>query len=92
MDWRPMTEHKFPWEHVKLVVAVYDKNNPGEKDLLRVLVAEHGAMFPESGGMLSIHENGWVPYAWKLDDTPEPDSKLWPPLLHDYLTEPETTR
>lgn len=91
MTWRPMTEHKFPWEHHNLLVAVFDKNdNPELVYVLRVRCAEHGALFVEDDGMLSIHEHGVIPIAWKVDDTPARDDFKWPPKLTDYLTEAQT--
>lgn len=83
--WRPMTEHAFPWPHERVLVVAFSRDG-SVTDVLRVRVGEHGAFFPE-GNMLSIHEDGWVPFAWREDDTPARDDEKWPPLWTDYLTE-----
>jgi hypothetical protein len=81
-----MTEHIFPWQHRDLMVAAFYHEEPETLDVFRCICAEHGALFMRAGGMLSIHEEGWRPFAWKVDDTPNRDDSKWPPLLHDYLT------
>lgn len=92
-DWRPMSEHVFPWSHRCVLVMAFGKDDdPANSDgleILRCRVAEHGAMFQVNGGMLSIHEEGWIPFAWRLDDCPARDDAKWPPLWSDYLTDPD---
>lgn len=83
--WRPMTEHAFPWPHTRLIVVAFHRDDLSV-DVLRVRVGEHGAFFPENS-MLSIHEDGWVPFSWCEDDCPSRDDAKWPPLWTDYLTE-----
>lgn len=85
--WRPMTEHVFPWGHRNVLVAAFYKKEPEELDVFRCRVGEHGAFFFEAGGLLSLHENGWIPYAWCDDDMPLPDNEKWPSMTVDYLTE-----
>ena len=87
--WRPMTEHVFPWDHRDIIVAVFASDDVHKIDLLRCHCAEHGALFDIHSGMLSIHEEGFIPFAWRIDDTPERDDNKFPPLLTDYLTKPD---
>ena len=87
--WRPMTEHVFPWEHRDLIIAVFDAKS-NEVDILLCICAEHGALFRVDGGMLSIHEEGWIPFAWRIADMPQRDDNKFPPLWTDYLTTAET--
>ncbi len=89
MTWRPMTEHVFPWEHRNLLVVAFHNADPESVDVFRCVCAEHGALFMRAGGMLSIHEEGWRPFAWRKDDTPTRDDVNLPPLWTDYLTEAE---
>ncbi len=86
--WRPMTEHVFPWPHRDMIVMAFDVKSEGP-EIFRCVCAEHGAIFPKRGGMLSLHEEGWVPFAWRVDDAPERDDDKWPPLWTDYLMAPE---
>lgn len=90
MTWRPMIEHVFPWNVRDVIVAAFYKDEPEEVDIFRCHVAEHGALFLRDGGMLSLHEHGWVPYAWHEDDTPARDDAKWPPFKTDYLTEAQS--
>lgn len=85
-DWRPMSEHQFPWPHRDLIVLAFAYNDSNERDVFRCKCAEHGALFIKSSGFLSIIEEGYIPYAWKLDDTPERDDEKLPPMWTDYLT------
>lgn len=87
-DWRPIPERAAPWPHDKIIVAAFSKDDPNATDVFRVRVGEHGALFPY-GQMLSLHEDGWIPFAWRIDDTPERDDARLPPLWTDYLTETE---
>jgi hypothetical protein len=87
MNWRPMTEHVFPWPNRNVIVTAFDKNEPECIEIFRCRVAEHGSFFTEAGGMISLHENGWIPFAWCEDDAPSRDDEKWPPMLTDYLTE-----
>ena len=88
--WRSMTEHQFPWDHGEVIVLAFAKDEPETVDTFRCTVGEHGAFFFRDGGMLSLHEQGWVPYAWKVDDCPSRDDSKFPPMWHDYLTNPRT--
>lgn len=69
-----------------LLIAAFDQEHPGTVQTFRARGGEHGALF-EHGSMLSLNEQGWVPYAWCPDDTPMPDDEKWPPMWSDYLTE-----
>jgi hypothetical protein len=80
-----MTEHAFPWSVKRVIVAAFAKDDPSDIDIHRCRVGEHGALFFEDG-LLSIHEDGWVPFAWREDDCPARDDAAWPPLWTDYLT------
>jgi hypothetical protein len=84
--WRPMSEHVFPWPHKTLVVAAFARDDEGVIDVFCVDVAEHGALFVNDRAILSLHEQGWIPFAWHIDDTPERNDTLFPPLWDDYLT------
>ena len=86
-DWRPMTEHAFPWPHQDLVVMAFFKEDRLNVEIIRCHVAEHGALFFNDGGWLTLNEQGWIPYAWRLDDLPSPDDDRFPPMWTDYLTE-----
>lgn len=85
-QWRPMTEHVFPWPEKALLVAAFPRDGEPLVDVYRVSVGEHGALFDTPPNFLSLHERGWVPFAWRIDDTPERDDDKWPPLWADYLT------
>lgn len=87
--WRPMTEHVFPWSHEKLIVVAFDKDDPPSIEIFCARVGEHGALFTQ-GTMLSLHEQRWIPFAWRIDDSPRRDDMAFPPLLTDYLTERDT--
>jgi hypothetical protein len=87
--WQTMTTHVFPWDCKDMLVAVFARDG-GDTAVLRCHCAEHGALFEKGGGMMSIHEEGLVPYAWREDDTPEPDAIKFPPLWTDYLTEAQS--
>lgn len=87
-DWKPMSANPFPWEYVDVIIAAYDKDAPNNIEVFRCVCAEHGAYFPKSGGMLSMIEEGWIPFAWCEDDIPACDPSTFPPMLTDYLTEP----
>jgi len=82
-----MTEHCFPWEHKNIIVAAFAKDDEREIEIFRCHVGEHGALFPANTTFLSLHERGWIPYAWKVDDAPERDDTKFPPLWTDYLTQ-----
>lgn len=84
-EWKKMSEHVFPWPHEFVLLAVFDKDDPEVLAVRRVHVAEHGAFFTRDGSWLTILEQGWVPYAWKVDDTPGRDDSEWPPLRRDYI-------
>ena len=87
-SWRPMREHSFPWPHRNVILAVFDKDDQGNVELFRCICAEHGAYFRRDGGMLSVHEEGWIPFAWQIDELPKQDG-VFSPLWTDYLTAPE---
>lgn len=87
MSWHPMSDNSFPWKHKDVIIAAFDKDNPSIVQVFRCKCAEHGAYFAKDGGMTSIHEDGWIPFAFRDDDTPVRDDAKYPPLLTDYLTE-----
>lgn len=89
-DWQPMSANPFPWKHADVILACYDQDNRATVVVFRCTCAEHGAYFVKGGGMLSVIEKGWIPFAWREDDTPTPDDKKFPPMLTDYLTEPDS--
>jgi hypothetical protein len=84
--WRPMSEHVFPWPHKNLIVTAFDEDDEGVIDVFCVHVAEHGALFMNDRSILSLREVGLIPFAWRIDDTPERNDALFPPLWDDYLT------
>lgn len=84
-EWHQMTKNQFPWEHNNVILACFDKDDPNIIEIFRCTCAEHGAYFDKNGGMLSIHEEGWIPFAFRDDDIPNRDDKLFPPLTSDYL-------
>lgn len=86
MTWKPMTEHVFPWACQNVVVVAFYKDEQNEIDIFQCHVGEHGAFFLNDGGMLSLHEHGWIPFAWRENDMPSRDDAKWPPLWTDYLT------
>lgn len=85
--WRPMVEHCFPWDVRCVIIVAFARDEPSQIDVFRARVGEHGAFFDWSGSWLSLHEQGWVPFAWREDDTPARDDNSWPPMWNDYLTE-----
>jgi len=87
--WRPMSENSFPWPHKDVLILAFDKDNETLIDIFRCRCAEHGAYFPKDGGMLSIIECGWIPFAFCDDDIPERDDAKYPPMRSDYLTQPQ---
>lgn len=87
MNWRTMSEHKFPWPHKNVLVIAFFIDESKQTDLFRCVVGEHGAFFLLDDGFLSLNERGWIPYAWCEDDVPERDDIKWPPTWTDYLTE-----
>lgn len=89
MTWKPMSDNQFPWPHKRVIIAAFNKDCPTEIELIRCHCAEHGAYFPENTTMLSIIEQGWIPYAFKDDDTPARNDETFPPMWTDYLTEHE---
>jgi len=71
------------------MVAVFDKTNPQRRlrcSAVSALSMAH--IFLRDGGMLSLIEQGWIPYAWREDDLPSRDDEKFPPLWTDYLTKP----
>lgn len=87
MDWKPMSEHQFPWEHRDMIVMAFAKDDLADVDIFRCTCAEHGALFPKNTTFLSIIEQGWIPFAWCIDDSPEREDAKFPPMWTDYLTE-----
>ena len=85
-DWRPMTDNSFPWDHSDVIVVAFAKDDPSEIDVFRCKCAEHGAFFSKTSQFLSINEEGWIPFAWCPDDTPDRDDAKFPPIWTDYLT------
>ena len=69
-----------------MIILAFDKDEPNVIQVFRCVCAEHGAYFPKDGGMLSIIEQGWVPFAFCDDDTPSRDDVKFPPMFEDYLT------
>lgn len=89
MRWKPMSENPYPWDHKDVLIVAFDKDAPETRETFRCTCAEHGAYFPKDGFMLSLIEQGWIPFAWCDDDTPERDDVKFPPMMYDYLTEPD---
>lgn len=87
--WRPMTEHKFPWEYSLIIVCAFDKDNREMIDIFSCKVGEHGALFTADGSMMSLNEQGWIPFAWQESNIPERNDSKFPPMWHDYLTKPD---
>ncbi len=87
MTWRPMTEHVFPWPDREVIVVAFLKDEPETIDCFRCNSGEHGALFPKDRAFMSLIEDGWIPFAWRVDDIPSRDDKAWPPMWTDYLTE-----
>lgn len=87
MNWRPMSENGFPWEHTDVIIAAYDKEDTEVIEIFRCTCAEHGAYFTKNGGMQSLIELGWIPFAWQVDDIPVLGDPKFEPMLTDYLTE-----
>jgi hypothetical protein len=88
-EWKPMSANPFPWDHEDVIVMAFARDEPSVVEIFRCTCAEHGAYFPKDGGLLSIIEQGWVPYAWRDDDAPPRDDARYPPMWTDYLTEPQ---
>jgi hypothetical protein len=85
MIWYPMDKKP---EHDRVIIAVFDRENSLDTDILRVTCGERGAYFRD-GMLLSIHEEGWVPFAWTVDNMPNRNDAAFPPLWADYLTNEE---
>jgi hypothetical protein len=86
--WQPMSANPFPWDHKDVILVAFAKDNPNEIEIFRCVCAEHGAYFPKDGGTLSVIELGWIPFAWREDDSPTPEDEKFPPMWTDYLTGP----
>jgi hypothetical protein len=84
--WRTFDEHIFPWDRSDLVVVAFAEKEPTAIDIFCVHVGEHGALFTR-GSMLSLNEQGWIPFAWREDDLPARNDTTFPPMWKDYLTE-----
>lgn len=82
-----MRENAFPWEHHDVMIKAFAKHSPMNVELFRCTCAEPGAYFTKDGDLLSIIEQGWVPFAWRDDDSPKRDDAKFPPMWTDYLTE-----
>lgn len=89
MNWKPMSDNSFPWPYKDVIIAAFDKDNQSTIELFQCKCAEHGAYFPKNTTMLSIIEQGFIPFAFREDDVPTRDDKLFPPLWSDYLTSEE---
>lgn len=83
--WRPMSEHIFPWRHERMIVVAVSSLPLAATEIYRVRCGEHGALFADDM-TLSLIEMGWLPYAWRPDDTPALDTEGFEPLREDYLT------
>jgi hypothetical protein len=83
-----MTEHRHPWVSRYVIVAAFAKDDREDIEVFRCRVGEYGALFDDSS-LLSLHEYGWIPFAWRPDDVPKQDDEKWPPMWTDYLTEEE---
>jgi hypothetical protein len=81
-----MSDNPFPWVHKDVILAVFDKDRPNDVRTIRAHCAEHGAYFFREGGVISVVEEGWVPFAWRIDDVPPRDDAKYPPMWTDYLT------
>lgn len=89
-EWQPMSANPFPWKHKDVIVIAFACDDPKTVEIFRCTCAEHGAYFPKDAGMLSIIEQGWVPFAWCADNTPVRNDEKFPPMWTDYLTEHES--
>lgn len=87
--WRPMTDNPFPWEHTDVIVAAFYKPDLPKflTQVFRCKCAEHGAYFSKDTSFVSLNEEGWIPFAWRIDDVPARDDAKLPPMWTDYLTE-----
>ncbi len=87
--WQPMSANPFPWNHKDIIVAAFNEDDPDEVivDIFRCRCGEHGAYFPKERGMLSLNEQGWIPFAWKPDDTPQRDDVLYRQLCTSHSRE-----
>lgn len=78
MNWRPIQEHKFPWEPAELIVACFYVG-PESELVPEVQIFEAycagGDYFAQSAGrpmgMVTLLEEGWTPFAW-LDGATAP--------------------
>lgn len=89
MNWKPMSDNQFPWLHKDVIIAAFDKDDPTVIETIRCHCAEHGAYFPKNTTMLSIIEQGWIPFAFCDDDIPTRNDEIFPPMWKDYLTQHE---
>jgi hypothetical protein len=79
MKWRPMTEYVSPCPHKDLIVVAFYRDYPSHEDVFRIHVGEHGPVF-RSDPTINLYDMGWVPFAWRVDDTPERNDPSFPPL------------
>jgi len=91
-DWKPLTDS--PHDHhdgtVPLLLAVYARDDPRCRNVLYAHTSKCNSFMTNDGSWLTVSEQGWVPYAWRVADLPERDDTTFPPALHDYMTIPET--
>jgi hypothetical protein len=87
--WRPIP--KDPYARFEgtgvLWVAMFRADDPSTTYVIHARAGEHGALFFTDGSMLSVNEQGWVPFAWRVADAPARDDEAFPPMWTDYLTE-----
>jgi hypothetical protein len=84
--WLPMSANAFPYPMKDVLVAAFEMGNEDRIEVFRCHVAEHGVLIPPTGEMTSIIEDGWVPFALRVDDTPKRDDARFPPVWSDYIT------
>lgn len=88
MNWKPIPIGYYDRDVLNgKVVLCYDQDDPQTVEAFAVRGTEHGAIFTPSGGLLSLREGGWVPFAWADINVIKRDDEKFPPALTDYLTE-----
>lgn len=86
--WMPMADNVFPWPYREVLVAAFAKDDPAVTEIFQCRCGEHGAYFAR-GNMCSLIESGWIPFAFCDDKVPDRQDPAFPPMWHDYLTDPE---
>lgn len=86
-DWKPMTENGFPYPHRRVLIAAFYEIEPEVIEIFRCRTIEHGAYIQTNSTMVSLNEEGWIPFAFREDDIPPRNDEILPPMWKDYLTE-----